>query len=530
MRNSDELADRMARLREEWPVGSMVHDVMARIDLTAPGRARHPRRLLVGLAAGLVATMGLAWVIAVNQPKTLLAAVQDNLQKARSAHLKITAWDGQGIAYPVQQIWYRRGEGLRFEGPDRVILEDGTTQWSWSTGKEVGETVVLRQNSPGFFTTGIASKLALPDIRSDWTKFRTPDLDRAVEGRPCQGYTISLADLERLPPGALAADRQEHRALLLAEANGRIDEITLERRPKGGAWQREREIRIAYDVPVPTDKFAARFPSGARVIDCDRAFDSLYPLDRALHRVELGGLILAVHDVQPLKDREGIYVVSSVRGTAEFLKQYPPRRRPINLEITVLDVAFQRMSNGNWGAKYDVIGMGEASRQGVSYSWWVIFPRRWFEVQNGKRVYQPESDVSFTAGEPGRLDDLPGKARVPLSAVYWDEKHRDDRGVQQEVSTWAVVPLPPDRPPTTWEDVAARTRRDLLAMGVGGAGWLHGVAAETKAAGNDLRGISSYAPEAISDTEFAAAVRRGLDDLRQLDEIQKPQSERMPTP
>jgi hypothetical protein len=67
-------------------------------------------------------------------------------------------------------------------------------------------------------------------------------------------------------------------------------------------------------------------------------------------------------------------------------------------------------------------------------------------------------------------------------------------------------------------------------MGVGGAGWLHGVAAETKADGDELRGISSYAPDAISDTEFAAAVHRGLDDLRRLDEIRKPHSDRMPSP
>jgi hypothetical protein len=98
----------------------------------------------------------------------------------------------------------------------------------------------------------------------------------------------------------------------------------------------------------------------------------------------------------------------------------------------------------------------------------------------------PESDASHMPGEPGRLDDLPGQARVPLSAVYWDETHRDARGVQQEVSTWAVVPVPPDRPPTTWEDVAARARRDLLVMGVGGTGWLMGVAAETKAEGQKI--------------------------------------------
>lgn len=531
MRTTDDLDDRLARLREEWPVGSMVDDVMARIGPGMPRRIPRRRQLLAGLvASALIAAIGLAWLTVVNQPKTLLAAVQDDLKKARTAHLTITAWDDQGVAYPVEQIWYRRGDGLRFEGSDRVILEDGTTQWSWSTRPAAGETVVIRQRSPGFFTTGIAAKLALPDIRGDWAKFRTPELDRVVDGRACRGFTLSLADLERLPAGARAADRQEHRARLLAEADGRIDMVTLERRPEGGTWQREREIRIEYDGPVPAEKVAARLPTGARVVDCDQVFESLYPLDRALHRVELGGLILAVHDLQPLKDREGFYVVSSVRGTPEFLEQYPPRRRALNPEIMILDVAFQPMGNRMWGSRYDLIVLGDATRGGVEYSWWVVVPRRSFQVKDGQRVYLAESDTSTMPGEPGRLDDLPGKARVPLSAIYWDEKHRDAQGVQQGVSTWAVVPVPPDRPPATWEDVAARARRDLLVMGVGSAGWLKGIAADTQSEGQKGRGISSFAPGAISDADFSAAVRRGLEDLRRFDEVHEPRPEDLPPP
>ena len=112
-----------------------------------------------------------------------------------------------------------------------------------------------------------------------------------------------------------------------------------------------------------------------------------------------------------------------------------------------------------------------------------------------------------------------GKARIPLAATYWDEKHRDARGVQQEVSTWAAVSVPLDRTPTTWEDVAARARRDLLVMGAGGVGCLHGVAADTKPDGPSGRGISSFAPDAISDADFAAAVRRGLEDMRRFDQV-----------
>src|SRR3954470_7914304 len=100
MKTKDDLDGRLARLREEWSVGSMVDDVMARISPGVPRRAPRRRRLLAGLAAsGLVVVIGLAWLIVANRPKTLLAAVQDGLAKARSAHLTITAWDDRGVAY-----------------------------------------------------------------------------------------------------------------------------------------------------------------------------------------------------------------------------------------------------------------------------------------------------------------------------------------------------------------------------------------------------------------------------------------------
>ena len=157
-------------------------------------------------------------------------------------------------------------------------------------------------------------------------------------------------------------------------------------------------------------------------------------------------------------------------GTSEFLKAFPPRVRALNPELTLLDVAFQPGSNRTQGSKYYRVVMGNLTRNGVEYSWWLVLPRRHYRVKDGKRVYEPESTASYMPGEPGRLDDLPGKARVPLSATYWDDKHRDANGVQQGVSTWAEVPLPADRPPATLEDVAARARHDVQRMSVSGAG------------------------------------------------------------
>ena len=121
-----------------------------------------------------------------SQPTTLLAAVQDGLKRARSAHVVLTAWADGGAVHKAE-IWYRRDEGLRVESPEQVIVEDGKFQWSWKTGAAGGELVVLRQRSPGFFSTQLPGMLALPDVPSDWSRTRSPELDREVDGKPCQG-------------------------------------------------------------------------------------------------------------------------------------------------------------------------------------------------------------------------------------------------------------------------------------------------------------------------------------------------------
>ena len=515
---SDDLDDRLDRLRSDWPVESMVDDVMTRVNNCAPRRAPKfgRNRVFAVLAASMtIATLALVWLLIFSRPASLLASVQNDLKHANSAHIVITHWSNNEAGQRAE-IWYVKGRGLRVDQGDEVIVEDGTTQWMWSTKPGEGEKVVLRQSTPGFFTTQLPSLLALPETTREFKQVRSPDLDRVVNGKDCQGFSLALDESKGY---RLSAGQPAFRGLVLAEREGRIHEITLQDQQKDGTWKNTRKIEIDYDAVVPPEKVAAQLPAGARVIDRALAFHATYPLAKAITQVELGGLILAVHDIQPLKDREGFYVVSSVRGTSEFLKAFPPRVRAFNPEFTLLDVAFQPGSNMTEGSKYYRVVMGNLTRDGVDYSWWLVLPRRHYRVKDGKRVYEPESTASNMPGEPGRLDDLPGKARVPLSATYWDDKHRDANGVQQGVSTWAEVPLPADRPPATLEDVAARARHDVQQMSVSGAGGLLGVAADLKPAPQSLRPLSRVLPE-VPEAEFAAAVRRGLDDLREFDKIE----------
>jgi hypothetical protein len=180
------------------------------------------------------------------------------------------------------------------------------------------------------------------------------------------------------------------------------------------------------------------------------------------------------------------------------------------------------MGNMIMGGKYDRVSLGDATREGVEYAWWLVIPRKYFKLIDGKRVYEPETDTSWVAGEPGRLDNQPGMLHVPLSATYWDEHHRDAQGAMETIMQWVEVPLPPDRSPTTIEEVASRARHDLLLMRYGGAYSLFGIAARTKAGPNDLSPMTRFEPDQITDAEYAAAVRRGIDELRSLDKLWDP--------
>ncbi len=142
--------------------------------------------------------------------------------------------------------------------------------------------------------------LALPDMPSFMTRDRAPELDRVINGHACLGYVLTQTGPDPdLPPGSKPVNPRPFRLQVLPEAEGRIHEVIFQERRDDQTWRSVREIRIAYDVPVPDERVAARLPAGARVIDRDQIFEDRYPLERAIYRTELGGLILAVHDIRP---------------------------------------------------------------------------------------------------------------------------------------------------------------------------------------------------------------------------------------
>ena len=87
------------------------------------------------------------------------------------------------------------------------------------------------------------------------------------------------------------------------------------------------------------------------------------------------------------------------------------------------------------------------------------------------------------------------------------------------VEQWVEVPLPANQGPSTIDSVAALARRDLQLIQHVGTGALYGVAADTKANPRSGRALCFFEPDRITEAEYAAAVRRGIEDLRQDDEV-----------
>jgi hypothetical protein len=225
--------------------------------------------------------------------------------------------------------------------------------------------------------------------------------------------------------------------------------------------------RFTINQSMLTDKFAANFPAKARIIDADRALAERFPLDRALVTAESGGLLFAVHEACRGED-ETWYIVSSVRGTTEYLKEHPPQRRRLNLQTTLLDVAEQP-----WGPGIDSVAMhravmATAEMDGVHYVWWLAVRRRFFTVENGVRTPFPQPLTE--PGTPFLEESEPGRLNVVLTAHY--------RGARsQETPPRVAVTVPISEPGSrSFVELADRVRRDLLALGKlnGSVAWLLG--------------------------------------------------------
>lgn len=454
-----ELESSLIELGRNWPVPSLADRVMRCIARESTPRSRwhgHRRqRVLFAMAASLLVAMALPALLLVGGPHTLQAQVVEALKQTSAAHLIISALDEQSVRRQAE-IWYSHDRGFRLESPDETIVDDGKQQWTWwawQSNADGVEPVVLRRASSGAAAM-IGEMMQLGNAPVDWHRQRAKDRDRDVNGRPCQAFIVA-PPAPPVPGNGAAAVPQPSRFIVWQDSSERIVRID-QQQQLDGDWRVRREISIDYDIAVPDDKFAANFPAKARIIDADRALAERFPLDRALVTAESGGLLFAVHEACRGED-ETWYIVSSVRGTPEYLKEHPPQRRRLNLQTTLLDVAEQPWGPGIDSVAMHRAGMATAEMDGVQYVWWLAVRRRFFTVENGVRT--PFSQPLTEPGTPFLEESEPGRLNVVLTAHY--------RGARaQETPPRVAVTVPISEPGSrSFVELADRVRRDLLALG-----------------------------------------------------------------
>lgn len=372
------------------------------------------------LAALIALVMTGFWT---SQRQTLQAALREGLKQEQSWHVTRQFFDGEEVI--VGEIWFHRDHGLRTEAMGQVTVDNGTKSYTWSTRRD--STVLLRPSMDGIAM--VVEMCDISRIPKDWKKRREPQLDQEVAGDRCQAYVL---DRESDPAGSDI----EERLVALVDVVDRLRRI-VQQRLLGSEWERQSQVTIDYGRQIAASVFEADYPKDAKLVDVQAALEGRFPSAEAVATKEKDGLLFAVHDVV-LIDEGCWYVVSSVRGTAEYLEKYPPTKRRFNLNYTAQDVAWQMGTHGSVGNTLQLF-MFKMEWQGVEYLWRLVVRRDLAPPNNGAE---------------------PGKVRLPLVANHIHPDRRDARGVQLSTRLELDVPIG-KQAKSTLEEVIAKARIDM---------------------------------------------------------------------
>jgi hypothetical protein len=241
-------------------------------------------------------------------------------------------------------------------------------------------------------------------------------------------------------------------------------------------------------------------------------FEDRYPLDRALGRVEKDGLILAVHAFRPVGDGR-YYVVSSIRATPEHLHAFPPRRIQVNLLNSEIvgptESSYLPWEDDRWIRRVE---MARAESDGVQYTWWLLSPRRYFKVEDGRRV-DAEASVDSRGVLPIELGA--GRFRVPIAASHRDRARLDEKGMERPVYANIEVEVPSTGPRWDLEMIAGQVRGDLESLSRSTRSSLFAVTKPPKIA--HLSPLKRVEPRNITDSGYANIIRALIEDNHRVD-------------
>jgi hypothetical protein len=439
---TNDIESQLTELGSRWPVTSVAEAVQSRLEAippTAKLSPSHPILKWYGMGAVAAAAMVLIAICTsmFMTPSTLYAQVKESIRKSLSVHLQIVSVDSSG-SRTIGTLWYSRELGVRGEAGNEVFIDDGKQQWTWAAADNAPAVVSRRASRDGIAM--VADTLQLPPQSE--ALVRASEFDREILDEKCKAFKVSASEVKgknaqvRLPPIRILAWQNEAGKVLLVRSE-QFDTAKNE-------WKMTREVSMTYDVEVPRDKFTPQFPASTTIVNEDRVWLDRYPLEKALATAESGGLLFGVHELKRCENGS-YYVVSSVRGTAEHLKQHPPKSRKLNLQTTLLEVA-EQFCSATTQQDFKLVPIASSEIDGVHFLWWLATDRSYFKVEGGKRIPQPVGK---------KLESEPGIVELPLMANY-----RGELQGKSIVHTKATLTLPQDTQVLSLRDVAVRVQQD----------------------------------------------------------------------
>jgi hypothetical protein len=383
MKSPAEIEQALEQLGQQWPPEcSLVEGVQRRIESNVtriePKHAGFPViKWLLATAASLV-VLAAAWR-AFHGDNTLYAQAIDAIRRARTVCITMTAQaEADKPPQIVRRAWYERGVGFREElGTEQVGAEfpageirlgNQNNLWTYLRGSNL----VIRAKS-GALDDLVDRMLdidALKQLQQTGKVDRYPAADQDVDGQPCRAYLYTYVypagyplELEKGP---------KRRSVFLFDDQSRMVRVLNETQSSNG-WKIEATIDWKYDVPVERTLFQPNFGNNVKIVDADQVFDQFVDLDKALYREERAGLWFAIHRLQRFQD--GIFIVSSVRGTDETLKKYPLKRQVLGPGMLFDEGPAANYEASPQGDRYFRIDLARADFHGINVCWWVLVPR-----------------------------------------------------------------------------------------------------------------------------------------------------------
>ena len=441
MKSQIEVEQVLELLGNAWPAdSSLADDVLRRIESQAvrleSRRTRWPlMKSLLATAASLAVLTVLWWTF--RGGSTLYAQAVDGIRRAGTVH-SITTIQPAAADKPAEQVlqsWYERDLGFRAEFGNEVRLGNPKNFWTYLKDAKLA----IRSDSHGIddIVDRMLNNEDLQVLKDAGNFERYPSGDQKVDGRPFQAYLVTQLKWSTDPDWKAG----KRRMVILLDDQSRIARLLAETRSED-RWLVQRTTEWKYDVQVDPALFEPRFGDDVKIVDMGAVFGEFVDLRKAVYREERAGLWYAIHRAERFDS--GILVVSSVRGTAETLKNYPlTPRRQVGIGLYVTDGPVANYEASPQGDGYFRINLAKASHEGIDVRWWLLVPR----------------------GTPStRFDVAPGKVKLPVGITPRGEfakaNFADERGVIHHLMWDVVLDLPLVNPLPTLDRIAKHVYAD----------------------------------------------------------------------